>query len=166
MMAQTSVFQGQLPMSGLTLFRIAGISIRLDFSWFLIFLLVLWSLSAGYLPLQYPHQGRFTYWAMGFVTTVLFFFSIVAHELSHALMAIRSGIQVPAITLFLFGGIAHTTKEAKSPATELSIAIVGPLMSFALAGGFWVMGHSLSVGSQTMIAVVCGYLAWIGLVRR
>lgn len=147
----------------MTLFRIAGINVQLDFSWLLIFLLLLTSLSAGYLPHEHPGEDRLTYWTAGFITTILFFGSILAHELSHAMMAIRSGIQVPAITLFLFGGIAHTADEAENPSTELSIAIVGPLMSFALAGLFWMVGQALPEGYQNMAGVVCNYLTWINL---
>jgi Zn-dependent protease/CBS domain-containing protein len=149
--------------AGLNVFRIAGIQIRLDWSWFIIFLLVFWSLSAGYLPHEHPGYRWGSYWMTGFATTMLFFLSILVHELSHAMMAIRSGIKVPAITLFVFGGMAHTAKEAKAPGTELAIAIVGPLTSFALAGLFWAIGNMLPEESHPLIAVACTYLAWINL---
>jgi Zn-dependent protease/CBS domain-containing protein len=163
-MTQTEAIEGHPLQPTWTLFQIAGIKIRLDWSWFLIFLLVLWSVSAGYLPHEYPGHERLIYWLTGFGTTILFFLSILIHELSHALMAIRSGITVPAITLFVFGGMAHTAKEAKTPGVELSIAIVGPLTSFALAGLFWMIGRASPEESHPMIAVASDYLAWINLV--
>ncbi|NGZ03232.1 MAG: peptidase M50 [Nitrospira sp. WS238] len=163
-MAETEVIERRPHQPGVDLFQIFGIQVRLDWSWFLIFLLVLWSLSAGYLPQEYPGFERLTYWTTGLMTTILFFLSILIHELSHAMMAIRSGIKVPAITLFVFGGMAHTAEEAKSPKIELSIAIVGPLTSFVLAGLFWTISRMVPEESNPMIAVACDYLAWINLV--
>lgn len=149
--------------SGIDLFRVGGIQIRLDFSWFLIFFLVLWSLSVGYFPRFYPDQPWSTYWLAGLVATVLFFLSILAHELAHAMMAIRSGIEIPAITLFIFGGISHTAEEARSPGNEFKIAVVGPLMSFALAGLFGIAQVSLKGVGLSLAGVICGYLAWINV---
>src|ERR1700757_4988019 len=91
--------------SGLRLMNIAGIQITIDPSWFLIFILVVFSLSAGYFPRQFPGQGLGAYWVAGVLATVLFFGSILVHELAHALMAMRAGIHIPEITLFIFGGV-------------------------------------------------------------
>ena len=148
---------------GISLFRIAGIQIRLDFSWFIIFLLVMWSLSAGYFPSNYPDQGQGTYWSAGLLATLLFFASILTHELAHALMAQRSGIHIPAITLFVFGGMAHLSEEAKDPKTEFKIAIVGPLTSFALAAIFWWMKLGLETMAMSLAALIFQYLAYINL---
>jgi Zn-dependent protease len=148
---------------GVTLFKIAGIQITLDYSWFIIFALVIWSLSAGYFPQIYPGQSSSAYWLAGLTATLLFFVSILAHELSHSLMAIRSGIQIPEITLFVFGGMAHLSKDAKNPKTEFAIAIVGPLMSFALAAIFWGLKRSLEGILPTLPVVILEYLAWINL---
>jgi Zn-dependent protease len=89
--------------SGVTLFSIGGIDIRLDYSWFIVFALVLFSLSLGYFPRAYPDQSMQTYWMTGLVATVLFFLSVITHELSHSFMALRSGIKIHEITLFIFG---------------------------------------------------------------
>ena len=84
---------------GISLFKIAGIRIRLDFSWFIIFGLVLFALSAGYLPRNFPGQDPQTYWLAGLIATLLFFASLILHELAHSLVAIRHGIDISEITL-------------------------------------------------------------------
>lgn len=146
---------------GIPLFSIRDIQVRLDASWFLIFLLILASLSLGYFPRTYPGAGLAGYWAAGLVATLLFFLSILAHEIAHALMAERAGIRVPAITLFLFGGVSQMEAEATSPATEARVAAAGPLVSFALAALFWVVHRSLSAELSPLAAAVLLYLAWI-----
>jgi Zn-dependent protease/CBS domain-containing protein len=148
---------------GIPLFRVAGIQIRLDFSWFIIFLLVMWSLSAGYFPRYYPDQGRGTYWLAGFIAALFFFASILTHELAHALMAKRSGIHIPAITLFVFGGIAHLSEEAKNPKTEFQIALVGPVTSFVLAAVFWGLKTMLEATPSSLAVLIFHYLAYINL---
>src|SRR3712207_1978176 len=109
---------------GLPLFKIAGIQIRLDLSWFVIFALVGMSLSAGCFPLQFPDQHPLNYWIAGLIATLCFFGSILVHELAHTLMAMRADIQIPEITLFIFGGMARLSEEAKDAKTEFKIAIV------------------------------------------
>lgn len=151
---------------GFSLFRIAGIQIRLDPSWILIFLLVLWSLSAGYFPRLHPDQDTATYWAAGLLATLLFFGSLLVHELSHSLVARHAGLEVPSITLFLFGGASEMTREPDDPRTELRIAIVGPLASFALAGLFGAVAFALDAAATEppgMMRAVVGYLAWINV---
>jgi Zn-dependent protease/CBS domain-containing protein len=145
----------------ISLVKIAGIEIRLDYSWFLIFLLILVSLSAGYLPSEHPGEATAHYWIAGAAATLFFFLSILAHELSHALVARLLGIRVPAITLFLFGGVSHMEHEATRPATEFRVAAVGPLTSLALAGLFWSAGRALPAGVPTLAAAVVSYLAWV-----
>jgi len=134
------------PHRGIDLFRIARIQIAIDYSWVVIFLLVLWSLSAGYFPRAYPGYAAGDYWGVGAVATVLFFVSVLVHELSHALVANRSGQVVRRITLFIFGGMAHLSREPKNARTELMIAAVGPLTSLLLGAVFW----GISVGTHTV----------------
>ena len=148
---------------GLPLFKIAGIQIRLDLSWFIIFALVGISLSAGYFPQRFPGQPPLHYWIAGLVATLCFFGSILVHELAHSLMAMRSGIQIPEITLFIFGGISRLSEEAKDAKTEFKIAIVGPLASFALALIFWAIHRGLQTDSPSLATEVFRYLAWINL---
>ena len=149
--------------SGINLFKIAGIQINIDVSWFIIFLLVLWSLSAGYFPRQFPDQSAQIYWGAGLVATLLFFFSVLFHEMSHSLMAQRSGIEISEIKLFIFGGVARLSEESKNPVTEFKIAVVGPLSSFVLAIFFWIC-HKLLGGLNFPLAqAVTGYLVWINV---
>jgi len=158
-MAETETHKGR----GLKVATIGGIQIRLDYSWFIVFALVLFSLSAGYFPRAYPGQTTGVYWTTGLIATLLFFFSVIAHELSHSFMAIRSGIKIPEITLFIFGGMARLSEDANDPKTEFKIAIVGPLASFALAFLFWLVRMSIRGEQPSIIVEMFGYLAWINV---
>ncbi|MCU0614576.1 MAG: site-2 protease family protein [Desulfobacterales bacterium] len=149
--------------SGINLFKIAGIQINIDVSWFIIFLLVLWSLSAGYFPRQFPDQSAQIYWGAGLVATLLFFFSVLFHEMSHSLMAQRCGIEISEIKLFIFGGVAKLSEESKNPLTEFKIAVVGPLSSFVLAIFFWICHKLLGSLNFPMAQAVTGYLVWINM---
>ena len=124
--------------------KIFGIPFRVDYSWFLIFIFITLMLSLYTFPTYWPEGVR---WGIGIATSILFFASVVAHELSHSLVGIRYGIPVKSITLFLFGGVAHISKEASSPGTELKMALAGPLCSLALCGIFLGISY-LSRGSE------------------
>jgi Zn-dependent protease/CBS domain-containing protein len=126
---------------GFTIARIAGVEIAIDVSWLFVFALVLWSLAAGYFPVRYPGHGWGAYLGVGLLACLLFFASVLIHELAHAVVANGLGEEVRRITLFIFGGMAHLGAEPKSPAAELKIAAVGPLTSFALAAVFWAVGR-------------------------
>jgi Zn-dependent protease/predicted transcriptional regulator len=119
--------------SSLRLFTIFGIEIRLDVSVLIIFGLIVYSLGAGVFPDWHPQWPPSTVWLTAFGAGILFFASLLAHELSHSLVARRFGIRVPRITLFLFGGMAEIESEAETPGAEFAIAIAGPLMSLAIA---------------------------------
>jgi Zn-dependent protease/CBS domain-containing protein len=151
------------PTGGITLFRVFGIKITLDYSWFIIFTLVFLALSLGYFPHHFPDQAPQLYWIAGFIATLLFFASVLIHELSHSLMAQRSGIEIPEITLFIFGGVSRLAEEPKDPQTELKVALVGPFSSFVLAAFFWLVHAGLSGFEPQLIVAVFGYLAWINL---
>ena len=92
----------------------------------MIFLLVLWSSSAGYFPQAYPGEPAIDYWFVGFLTTLLFFGSVLLHELAHAAIGNRLGENVGRITLFIFGGMARLSGEPKSADSEIKIARSGP----------------------------------------
>jgi Zn-dependent protease len=99
----------------------------------------------------------------GLVATILFFFSVLFHEMSHSLMAQRCGIEISEIKLFIFGGVSRLSEEAKNPVTEFKIAVVGPLSSFVLAVFFWFC-HQLLGGLQLPLAqAITGYLVWINV---
>ncbi len=148
---------------GLRLFRVAGIQIRLDYSWLLIFFLIWWSLSAGYFPRAYPEASALATWGTGLAATLLFFLSVLAHELSHSLVAKRLGLDVPSITLFLFGGASEMAEEPGDPGTEFRIAIVGPFSSFVLAAGFAALAWALPGSVHPLVGAMVGYLAWINV---
>jgi Zn-dependent protease len=125
--------------ANLKLGKIWGIPIGLHISWFLIFGLLTWSLSTGYLPGEYPNLGVAAYVSLGVFTSLLFFGSVLAHELGHAFLALRNSIPVRGITLFIFGGVAQIEKEPTTPGAEFRIAIAGPLVSLALAVFFFLL---------------------------
>ena len=148
---------------GLRLMKIAGIQITIDASWVFIFILVALSLSVGYFPRQLPGQSTYAYWVAGLAATLLFFGSILIHELAHSLVAMRAGIHIPEIILFIFGGVSRLSEDAKDPHTEFKIAIVGPLTSFALALGFWGLRQLLVAPQPSLASAVLGYLIWINI---
>lgn len=155
---------------GLQLGKIFGIPFRLDYSWFVIFLLITTSLSLFYFPDTYPDWGTAQHWIVGIATSLLFFASVVAHELAHSAVSIRSGIPVKSITLFIFGGVAHITREVTHPASELKMAAAGPLCSIALCGlfsGVWWVSQDFSVHLSALagwLAIINGMLAAFNMI--
>jgi Zn-dependent protease/CBS domain-containing protein len=144
------------------LFKVAGVQIAIDYSWLIIFVLVLWSLSAGYFPELHPGYPGIDYWMVGIVATLLFFASIVTHELAHAIVANHLGQPVERISLFIFGGMAHLGHEPTSARDELKIAAVGPLTSFVLGTFFLAIPRAFGFHeSYPMWASVFDYLGFI-----
>jgi Zn-dependent protease len=119
--------------------RIWGIPIGLHISWFLIFALVTWSLATGYFPGEYPDLSPPAYWLLAALTSVLFFGSVLFHELAHSIIALRHGIPVRNISLFIFGGVAQISEEPKTAGAEFRIAIAGPASSLLLAAFFGML---------------------------
>jgi Zn-dependent protease/predicted transcriptional regulator len=151
-------------MGGIRLGSVLGFEIRIDLSWFVIFFLVFWSLSVAVFPPQYPELSRGMHLAMGMAGTLLFFASLLGHELSHALVSRAQGIPVAGITLFIFGGMAWATREPDSPQDELLVAGIGPVASLVLAGLFHLVAMLASSGGWSPAVVgVAGYLAFINL---
>jgi Zn-dependent protease/predicted transcriptional regulator len=154
-------------MRGLRIGRIFGIDITLDPSWFIIVALMVYSLGFIEFPAElHPRVLRpradLLSITLGIVTSLLLFGSVLAHELSHSWMAIQRGIAVKRITLFIFGGVAQIASEPDKPSSELLIAIMGPLMSVALAavfGAIWLWtqiiesGHWLGISLTPLILV-------------
>lgn len=147
---------------GLRLGRIFGIQLKLDRSWFIIFVLVAWSLAAHYFPMSHPGWTLATYWLLGIATSLLLFASVVAHELGHSLVSRAHGVPVHDITLFIFGGAAHLTREPRRAGHELVMALAGPLTSFGLAFLFGFLWQA-SAGSPGPLHALSGWLAWINL---
>ena len=142
-----------------------GFEIRIDSSWFILFALILWSFSSNVFPGAMPGLSESAYLLMGTMAAILFFASLLIHELGHAVVARAKGIQVKGITLFIFGGVALTSREASSPGDEFQIAGAGPVMSFLLAGLFWAIGYAgIGWGLHDAVIVVARYLAGLNLV--
>ena len=143
----------------LSLGRILGIPIGLDPSWFLMFALVTWTLASSYFPSEFKNWPAIQYWVVGAGTAILFFTSVVLHELGHSILALRYKIPVTSITLYIFGGIARIASEPPSAVAEFFIAIAGPLTSFALAAIFGLL-ERVSTSVAPIFAMV-KYLAYI-----
>lgn len=126
-------------MNGFRIGRIFNINIDIDWSWLLIFGLVSWSLASSFGQIH-ANWTLLMQWGMAILAALLFFLSVLAHELAHSLVAKAQGVPVRNITLFMFGGVSNIQKEPASPVKELLVAIVGPLTSFILGGLFLLMG--------------------------
>jgi Zn-dependent protease len=135
----------------LSLGRILGIPIAVDYSWFLIFGLLTWSLAIGYYPAEFKNWSHTEDWIMGAVTSAALFVSVLLHELGHSIVAIRFKIPVKRITLFIFGGVSQIGAESPRPSVEFAVAIAGPLVSFVLAAILWLL--------QPIVAAVAPLLA-------
>jgi Zn-dependent protease len=125
--------------AGFRIARILGIPIYLDPTWLLIFGLITYQLSKIVFPGMYPKWTQTQYWSVGIVASLLFFGSVLFHELAHSVVALYYKIPVHSITLFIFGGIARIGREPSKPIQEFNIAVAGPLASFFLAGVFGAM---------------------------
>lgn len=152
-------------MRGYRLFRIFGFEVKLNLTWLLLAMLIIWTLAAGFFPTDYPGLSTQTYWWMGVAGAAGIFFSIVFHELSHSLIARRYGLPIRGITLFIFGGVAEMEDEPVSPKSEFLMAVAGPLASIFLSIVFTQLERlALSQEWFTAIIGVFHYLAVINLV--
>jgi Zn-dependent protease/predicted transcriptional regulator len=136
--------------SGVHIGRIFGINIQIDWSWVFIFLLVTWSLAVGLFPSWHPDWSPALSWVVALSASILFFASVLIHELAHSLVAKAKGLPVRRITLFLFGGVSNLEREPPSPKAEFIITIVGPVTSLAL-GAFFLMLSSFSIGGLSIV---------------
>jgi Zn-dependent protease len=142
--------------------KILGIPIYLDYSWFLILVLLTWVLAQTYFPLEFKSWSKLSYWLVGSITSIFFFISIVLHELGHAIIAKKYKLKVKRITLFVFGGVAEISKEPPKSSAEFWIAIAGPITSFILAGIFY-LSTILFIQNQYLLASF-RYLALINFI--
>ncbi len=146
---------------GIKLFTVRGIEIRLDYSWFVIFILVTWTLAEYYFPAKHEQWSVLTYWGLGVLTSILFFTSVLLHELSHSFVAQAFGTPVPRITLFIFGGAAQISEESKSAKAEFLMALAGPAMSVLIGivcGGLWYL-------TREAIPPLAAVLGWLALIN-
>ena len=145
--------------SAIQLGRIFGIPIGLDYSWFLIFALLTWSLATSYYPTEFKNWPVAQYWIVGAATVILMFACVLLHELGHSVVAMRYKIPIRSITLFIFGGVAQIGAEPPSAMSEFWIAIAGPITSFALALIFGLLQYVVN-GLAPLLALA-QYLAYI-----
>jgi len=144
------------------LFQIFGFTVRIDPSWFIVAVLVTWSFATVAFPTQLPGHPPATYWLMGTAGALLYFLSVVLHELSHSLVARTYGVEMRGITLFIFGGVAEMPGEIPTPQSEFVIAAAGPAASFVIAlvsGGVGFIGRLN--GWPAPVVTVFLYLAFL-----
>ncbi len=122
---------------GIPLFSILGIQVVAHYSWFAIAALIVWALTVGWFPNVLPNRPLLHYVTLGIITAFFFFASVLIHELTHSVVAVRCGIPVKRIVLFLFGGVAEILSEPPDPKTELKVALAGPAASALIAAGCW-----------------------------
>jgi len=141
--------------------RVAGIPLGVNYSWFVVFVMVASLMALYYFPWRYPEGSTATYWVLGFATSLLFFASVLAHEIAHGVIALRRGIPVKEITLFFLGGVARITREPTEPATELAMASAGPLSSLVLAAVFAL----LWLPTRNTVEPLAAMILWLSLIN-
>lgn len=146
--------------TGFRIAKILGIPIYLDASWLLIFGLITYELAMNFRQLH-PQWTPSEHWTLGILTSLLFFGSVLFHELAHSVVALHYKIPVHSITLFLFGGLARIGREPSKPIQEFNIAVAGPLASFFLGGMFLAIAHFYP--SNLIVGALTNYLGWTNL---
>ena len=146
----------------ISLGRIAGIHVGLNWSLLVIGALIAWSLATGILPAAAPGQTSGAYWTAGVVSAFVYLASLLAHELAHSVVAMRRGVRVEGITLWLFGGVSRFSSESTSPGAQALITFVGPLTSLLLGALFFLV--SVAVGGVSA-GLVPATLSWLGYIN-
>ena len=147
----------------LSLGRIFGIRVGLNWSLLVVIALIAWTLATGSFPSSAPGYGAGAYWIAGLVAAVVFLASLLAHELAHSIVAQRRGVRVDGITLWLFGGVSRLSGEANSARAETLITVVGPLTSLVLGGLFLLAGAGLAGAGASKLVVAT--VNWIGAIN-
>ncbi|MCC6543913.1 MAG: site-2 protease family protein [Nitrospirae bacterium] len=151
--------------SGFKIFRVLGIPIYINYTWFIVFSLVVYTLAVSYFPYLGPYYEPSVRWIMAFIAAILLFSSILLHELSHSYVAQRQGIKIKSITLFVFGGIAQMVGESRSPGGEMKIAAAGPALSLFISGIFWTIVFVFKRGMATSPVLAISYfLAYTNMI--
>ncbi len=145
--------------------RVGGIEIGASWSWLIVFGIVVWSLATAVFPAAYPDLGAGAHLAMAVVTAVLFFASILLHELGHARRALREGVPIEGITLWLLGGVARIRSHPRSAGAAFRVAVMGPVITAALAVGLGILTYVASrLDLPDGVQGVLGYLTRINLI--
>jgi Zn-dependent protease len=160
---------------GLTLFRVRGIRIAVDFSWFVVLFLIIFWLSGFYRDVLNAGQGDTAPYLLAVASAGLFFGSILLHELGHAFVAIRNGIAVSSITLWMFGGVARLERDSDTPGTEFKIGIAGPLVTAGIVVVCTIVGLLLAGGDElrhaaltqqdTHTSGIAAMVVWLGSIN-
>ncbi|NIR43079.1 MAG: site-2 protease family protein, partial [Gemmatimonadetes bacterium] len=151
--------------TGIRFCRIFGFEVRLDLSWIVVFLLVLWTFAQSEFPRRVPGLAPVEYVIMAWAGAILFFGSVLLHEVAHSAVARARGIPVDGITLFVFGGLARVRADAETPRDEFLITAVGPLSSAALGLLFLGLAHlGRELGASPAVTGVADYLALLNFV--
>lgn len=143
--------------------RIAGIRVGFNWSLLVVAALIAWSLASSLLPSASPGHSTGAYWTAGVISAFVFLASLLAHELAHSVVAMRSGVKVEGITLWLFGGVSRFSSESNSPGTQALITFVGPLTSLVLGAIFYLL--SIAVGGGAHPSLVAATLSWLGYIN-
>lgn len=143
---------------------INGIRIEVHFSWLIIFVLLTFSLATGWFPATAPRQSVALYWLTAAIAVLLLFASVLAHELSHSLVARKRGLPVKNITLFIFGGVSNIEREPQSPGVEFQMAFVGPLTSLIIGALSWLIAWLLG-GVAAVPTLLTALFAYVGVVN-
>lgn len=150
--------------AGFKLFRVLGIPVYVNYTWFIVFSLVVYTLAVSYFPYLGPYYDPAVRWIMAFAAAIILFSSILLHELSHSYVAQRQGIKIKSITLFIFGGIARMVGESRTPSGEMKIAAAGPALSLFISGIFWTIVFVLKRDMATSPVLAISYfLAYTNL---
>src|SRR3982075_1071985 len=147
----------------LSLGRIAGIHVGLNWSLLVIGALIAWSLASSLLPSAAPGQSSSAYWTAVIVSAFVYLACLLAHELAHSVVAVRRGVRVEGITLWLFGGVSRFSSESSSPGAQALITFVGPLTSLLLGAVFFLTSVALGGGANPSLPAVT--LAWLGYIN-
>ena len=150
---------------GIPIGKASGVQLRLHYSWFFIFALVTFVLAYIYFPETYPAWGLSARIAAGLITSVLFFGSVLVHELMHSIVSQRQGVPVQSITLFFLGGVSQITSEPKEPGDEFRMAIVGPLSSLVIGGIFFGIHFGWRNVDTFAAQFVTGIAYWLGYIN-
>lgn len=141
--------------------RVFGIPIEVHFTWLFVFGLITWSLAVGYFPRRGPDLSTAAVIALAVTATVAFFAALLAHELAHSYVALREGLPVRSITLFIFGGVAQMAREPKTAGGEFRMAIAGPVTSLVIGALCWILSR---LAGQGALHLLFRYLAFINVV--
>jgi Zn-dependent protease/CBS domain-containing protein len=147
----------------ISLGRIFGIHVGFNWSLLVVAALIAWSLATGILPSAAPGATSGAYWTAGVVSAFVFLASLLAHELAHSVVAVRRGVKVEGITLWLFGGVSRFSSETNSPGAQALITFVGPLTSLVLGAAFYLV--SVAAGGGAHPGLVPVTLSWLGYIN-